>query len=114
MAMNAWKEEMPPPVRDRSAVLEKTRHFQDDWRASLSRLVETTFPDLRAALTDEGWSDLLDELAQAATAEARECVLQSWYVTMLLRSDPTYWEHIAQAGTGRVYTSEELKKALGL
>lgn len=113
MAVNAWKEEMPP-VRDRSTGLEKTRHFQADWRASLAQLVEATFPDLRAALTDEGWSDLLDELAEAQTADARERVLQSWYVTMLLRSDPTYWEHIAQAGTGRVYTSEELKKALGL
>lgn len=51
---------------------------------------------------------------EAQTPEAVSRVLQSCYYTMLLRSDPKCWEHIAQAGTGRVYTSEELKKVLGL
>lgn len=115
MAVAAWKDEIPPPRKhDPGTVLERTEVFERDRRDWLAQEVDKTFPDLRPALTDDGWDLLLDDLADAQTPDARSCVLQSWYYTMLARADPAYWEGLAKAGTGRVYTSEELKKALGI
>lgn len=115
MAVAAWKDEIPPPQKhDPSTALERADIFERDRQEWLAQEVDKTFPDLRPALTDHGWNLLLDELARAPTPEATSRVLQGWYYTMLARANPAYWEGVAKAGTGRIYTSEELKKALGL
>jgi hypothetical protein len=92
------------------------RRSVEDWKAEASRSLAEEFPELRAALDDGEWSQLVQELFDASSDKGRVRVLMGWYYTLVAQSRPEYAERVAEAraGKGRRYTSEELRQALGL
>jgi hypothetical protein len=88
----------------------------EDWKAEASRSLAERFPELRGALDDSEWLQLVQDLFDARSDKERVRVLMSWYYTLVAQARPEYAERVAEAkaGKGRRYTSEELRQALGL
>lgn len=88
----------------------------EDWKAEASRSLAERFPELRGALDDGEWSQLVQDLFHAYSDKEGVRVLMGWYYTVVAQARPEYTERVAEAkaGKGRRYTSEELRQALGL
>ena len=91
-------------------------HGWKGWKTEASRSLAEHFPELRSALDDGEWSQLVQDLFDAADDRQRVRTLMAWYYTLVAQTRPEYAERVAEAkaGKGRRYTSEELKQALGL
>lgn len=92
------------------------RQGVEDWKSEASRSLAKEFPELRRALNDGDWSELVHDLFDTASDEERVRILRSWYYTLVAQARPEYAERVteAKAGKGRRYTSEELRQALRL
>lgn len=88
----------------------------EDWKAEASHSLAERFPELRRALDDGEWSQLVQDLFGASSDKERVRVLMGWYYALVAQRRPEYAERVAEAkaGKGRRYTSEELRQALGL
>jgi hypothetical protein len=88
----------------------------EDWKAEASGSLGERFPELRGALDNDEWSQLVQDLFDAFDDKERVRVLTGWYYTIVAQARPQYAERVAEAkaGEGQKYTPEELKQALGL
>lgn len=104
------------PADPRFQSKQAVRFAVEDWRAETSRLLAERFPQLRNALDDGEWSQLVQDLFGASSDMERVRVLMGWYYTLVAQARPEYTERVAEAmaGKGRRCTSEELRQTLGL
>lgn len=86
------------------------------WKAEASRALAARFPQLRSALEEDEWTQLVQDLFHASSDEEGVRILRGWYYTLVAQRRPEYAERVAeaQAGQGQRYTSEELRQALEL
>ncbi len=90
---------------------------QEMWTGGVHSEPGITSP-LMAALSPVGREALLREMREAiqnaSSPEKGLAVIESWYATLQLRNQPSYYEHMNDPSPYHWYTPEEFKTAIGL
>ena len=97
-----WRNPPRPPGSD----VRKAPDQADALAARLESAVQQAFPDLWAALTDAGRAQFVGTLLRARRPGERERVVEGWYRTMTLLSNPAFQRRRRELDRGEIVKAD--------